>query len=62
MPTSRVLLTVDEAAAQMNVGPRYIRRLVAERRIEFVKVGRHIRVPESSIDAFITAGTVRPSA
>jgi excisionase family DNA binding protein len=59
MPASpRTLLCIDEAAERLNVGPRYIRRLIAERRIEFVKLGKHIRIPEAAIDAFISAGTV----
>jgi excisionase family DNA binding protein len=36
------------------------RRLIAERRIRFVRVGRHIRIPESAIGEFIAAGTVQP--
>ncbi|MET9123128.1 excisionase family DNA-binding protein [Streptomyces sp. NPDC004528] len=36
------------------------RRLIAERRITFVKVGRHVRIPESAVDAYITEHTVKP--
>jgi excisionase family DNA binding protein len=36
------LLTVEEAAERMRTKPRFIRRLIAERRIEYVKVGRHV--------------------
>jgi excisionase family DNA binding protein len=39
---------------------RFPRRLIAERRIRFVRVGRHVRIPESALREFITAGTVEP--
>jgi excisionase family DNA binding protein len=51
-------LTVPEAAAVFNTGERFVRRLVAERRITVVHVGRHVRIPESAVLAFIQAGTV----
>ena len=38
------LLTVEEAAERMRTKPRFIRRLIAERRIAFVKLGRHVRI------------------
>ncbi|MGW5876885.1 excisionase family DNA-binding protein [Nocardiopsis terrae] len=34
--------------------------MIEERRITFVKVGRHVRIPESALDEFITAGTFEP--
>jgi excisionase family DNA binding protein len=34
------LLTVEAAADRMSTSVRFIRRLIAERRIEFMKVGR----------------------
>ena len=52
------LLTVPEAAARLNTSVRFVRRLIAERRIEFVKVGRHVRISESALAAFVAAGTV----
>ena len=36
------------------------RRLIAERRIRFVRVGRHVRIPESALREFIAAGLVEP--
>jgi excisionase family DNA binding protein len=52
------LLTVEEAAIRMNVGPRFIRRLIHERRIDFRRVGRFVRIRESAVEAFIEAGAV----
>lgn len=54
------LLTVDQVAERLGTTPRFPRRLVAERRITFVKVGRHVRIPESAVDDFIRAATVEP--
>lgn len=54
------LLTVEAAARRLSTSPRFIRRLIAERRIEFVKVGRHVRITESALDEFIDAGRVEP--
>lgn len=58
--TAGRLLTVPEAAGVLNVGERFVRRLVAERRITVVHVGRHVRIPESAVAAFVEAGTVLP--
>jgi excisionase family DNA binding protein len=54
------LLTVDQAAERISTSPRFVRRLIAERRIEFVRVGRHVRISESALADFIDAGRVRP--
>lgn len=54
------LLTVDQAADRLNTGARFVRRLIAERRITYVRVGRHVRVPESAIENYVQAGTVAP--
>jgi excisionase family DNA binding protein len=54
------LLTVDQAGELLGTGPRFPRRLIAERRIRYVHVGRHVRIPESALIEFIAAGTVEP--
>jgi excisionase family DNA binding protein len=54
------LYTVEEAANQLNTTPRFIRRLIAERRIAFTKLGRHIRIPADVLDEFVEAGRVEP--
>jgi excisionase family DNA binding protein len=52
------LLTVQEAGEMLNTGERFPRRLIAERRIRFVRVGRHVRIPESAITDYVAAQTV----
>ena len=44
----------------LHLGPRFILRLVAERRIRNVKVGRHVRIPESALIEYVNAATVEP--
>jgi excisionase family DNA binding protein len=55
------LLTVAEVAELLGTTERFPRRLIAERRIRFVRVGRHVRVPESAVGDFISAGMVEPA-
>ncbi len=59
-PVQERLLTLEEAAEILNTKPRFARRLVAERRIRFTHVGRHVRIPESAVREFIEAGMVEP--
>ena len=52
------LLTVDEAAERLGTSTRFVRRLIFERRIAFVKVGRHVRITPGDLDAYVAAGRV----
>jgi excisionase family DNA binding protein len=66
MPRSEVaqverLLTVAEVAELLSTTERFPRRLIAERRIRFVRVGRHVRIPESALQDFIKDGQVEPA-
>lgn len=54
------LLDVVQAAERLGTTERFPRRLIAERRIRFVHVGRHVRIPESALAEFIAANTVEP--
>ena len=55
------LLTVGEVAGILATSDRFPRRLIAERRIRFVHVGRHVRIPESALREFIDAGMIKPA-
>ena len=59
-PHADRLLTVGQVAELLGTTERFPRRLIAERRICFVRVGRHVRIPESAVDEFIAAGVVEP--
>jgi excisionase family DNA binding protein len=52
------LLTVDQAAERLETSVRFVRRLIAERRIAYVKLGRHVRIAAEDLEAFIVAGRV----
>jgi excisionase family DNA binding protein len=57
MPT---LLSVDEAAAYLGTKPRFVRRLIAERRIAFHHVGRHVRLHLDDLVEYLRLGRVEP--
>jgi len=59
-PHADRLLTVRQVAELLGTTERFPRRLIAERRICFVRVGRHVRIPESAVEEFIAAGVVEP--
>jgi excisionase family DNA binding protein len=58
---SMPLLNVEQAAERLGTSPRFIRRLIAERRIPFTKLGKHVRIDPADLDAFIAAGRVEAS-
>ncbi|MFJ5294023.1 excisionase family DNA-binding protein [Streptomyces sp. NPDC088348] len=53
-------LSVDQVAELLGTTVRFPRRLIEERRIEYVKVGRHVRISERAIHEYIAAHTVLP--
>ncbi len=57
VPSSRVL-TIDEAAAYLKVSVRFMRRMVEERRVSFVKIGKFVRFEEAALDELVRAGRV----
>ncbi|HEY1698658.1 MAG TPA: excisionase family DNA-binding protein [Trebonia sp.] len=57
---SERLLTVSEVADILRTSERFPRRLIAERRIRFTRVGRHVRIPESALREYLAAGQVQP--
>jgi excisionase family DNA binding protein len=61
LPVDR-LLTVAQAAELLGTTERFPRRLIEERRIRFVRIGRYVRIPESALREFIQAGLVEPVA
>ncbi len=56
------LLTVEQAADRLGTSVRFIRRLVVERRIAYVKVGRHVRIGGDELAGFVAAGRREASA
>jgi excisionase family DNA binding protein len=61
---SQKLLTVEEAADHLGTSVRFVRRLIAERRIAFVRMGRPgspVRLTEDDVSAFVLASRVEPA-
>lgn len=54
------LLTVEQAADRLGTSVRFIRRLIAERRIPFYKIGRHVRIAPPDLEDYITASRIDP--
>lgn len=55
-----IYLSIPEVAERLGTTERFPRRLIEERRIEFHRFGRHIRIAESALSAFIESSTVKP--
>ena len=54
-------LDVTEAATYLGMKPRFIRRLINERRIDFFKVGRFVRLDPDVLDQFLADSVVPAS-
>lgn len=53
------MLTVAEAASALRCSRRSIWRLMAEHELARVQVGRAVRIPRKSVEAFIAKGGAR---
>ena len=51
-------LDIAGAAQYLNVGERFVRRLVAEHRINYLKVGKFVRFERRELDAFLRRSRV----
>ncbi len=52
------LLTVEQAADYLNITEHFVRRLIRERRIPFLKVGRLVRLRRTDIDEYLASRLV----
>lgn len=53
--STATLMDINEAAEHLHVSVRYMRRLVAERRIRHVKLGYFIRFEKQDVDEWVVA-------
>ncbi len=60
-PEPPVLIDIVTLAARLGVTPRFIRRLIAERRILFLKIGKFIRFDPGEIDSWIDRQRINPN-
>lgn len=51
---------MNEAAEVLETSVQFPRKLIAQRRIRFVRVGRLVRIPESAVREYIETRTVEP--
>jgi excisionase family DNA binding protein len=58
--TVETYLTVPQTAEYLNTSERFVRRLIAERRIAFHHVGRHVRFALTDLDEWMATGRVEP--
>ncbi len=58
------LLTIEQAAEILGTPVRFVQRMIAERRIAYIRLGKvkHIRIHRSDLDSFITAGRVEANS
>jgi excisionase family DNA binding protein len=54
------LLTGEQVAALLKATPRFVRRLVQTRRIEYVKVGRLVRFRPEAVADYIDRNRITP--
>jgi len=47
------LLDVNQVAERLGVSPRFVRRLIDERRIPFCKLGKFVRFDPGDVDAWV---------
>ena len=59
---TRALIDVNQVSERMCVSPRFIRRLIEERRIRFCKLGKFVRFDPVDIEAWIEARPVDPAS
>lgn len=59
-PLRGPLLDMDAVAAALGVTPRPVQRLVSERRIPFLKVGRFVRFDPAALNVWLDQQRVEP--
>jgi excisionase family DNA binding protein len=55
------LMTMDQLAERLGVTRRHVRRLIDERRVPFLRVGRFIRFDPAEISVWLDASRVSTS-
>ena len=57
-PELDTLLSVEQAAERLGTSPRFVRRLVFERRIAYRKLGRYVRFHPDDLAEYVAAQRV----
>ena len=56
------LLTIEQLAQRLGTTVRHVRRLVAERRVPYVKVGRLVRFDPEAVKSWLDASSTIPAS
>ncbi|MGO9566876.1 MAG: helix-turn-helix domain-containing protein [Desulfomonilaceae bacterium] len=54
------LLNIQEAAKETRMSPSWWRMMVFKRAIKFLKIGRRVLIPRSTIDELLNQSVVEP--
>jgi len=54
-------LNIEEAAQRLGVSVRYVRRLVDEKRVRYLKVGRLVRFRGADLEALLKRSEIEPA-
>lgn len=52
------LLTIDQLAEQLGITVRHVRRLIAERRVPYLKIGKPVRFDPAEIAGWLDGSRV----
>jgi len=61
MRNSKQLLNVDDAAFRIGLRPATIRKMILDKKIAVVKIGRAVRIPVEEVEAIISNGWREPA-
>lgn len=59
MSTEPQYLSIEQAAAYLNVTVRAIRNWIEDKRIEHVKMGKYVRFRKQYLDSWVEKNTVK---
>lgn len=55
-PQQQPLMTIDEAAAYLNVPARWVADAVRQRKVRCTRIGKHVRFRVEQLDELVAAG------
>lgn len=59
MSTEPQYLTIEQAAAYLNVTVRCIRQWIEDKRIEHVKMGKYVRFRKQYLESWVEKNTIK---
>ncbi len=60
MSSARTLIDIPTVAERLGVDTRFVRRLVHENRLPYIKVGKFVRFEQADVEAWIADRRVEP--